>query len=724
MPFERSFVSICLVLGASLSYLCSPVSAAEEDEILQELFKISIERLINISIASKTEQSIQEAPAIVFVVTREEIQKRGWRTLLQVLDQVPGFMIRKQEASAYSLVVRGMRAVAGALIMIDGIALNDPLDGNFAFYDFPVGAIEKIEIIRGPGSALYGGNAMLSVINIITHLPDSREITQAQVAVGQHDYLGGALTISKQFSHLAIKGWLEGYDSDSEAIAIKSDAVDDLISRGEALDTFGAIAGANTKRKTQSQFYTAGYHLAMTKGWAKGLSAQGLHIIKHNWPRLSRLLAIPSGNDLELRHDVNKFAVQYDQQLNDALSISAKAFYTYLYNRSSGQLTRPYERNDDEDFDGISERWPNGKQEIRSYEFEIYGLEFSNLWQFSEQLSITSGIVAQKYQLGDTKNYANVTSAINGSPLSINLGQVVNLQELDPKNNKPTFWIAQDVSRELLAGYLQTLWQTSEDISVVAGIRYDNFDDFGHSTSPRIAMTWQWSDRIHLKAMYGEAFNPPSFISLYDQTVTDQNESRQFGNPNLKRAQIRTSELLLGYQPDEHWTITGSAFYARTKDEVIFDTDSKQFKNEGKRSTRGVEVEARGAWQDYDLWSHYTYHQPKDGSGTGAPLYPEHQFNLGISAKVTDAFSVAANYTFRSKMKREPLDNREPISDNHRVQLSGHYQLSQSLRLTLAIDNLFDSERYSPVDITQAQALPHDIPLEGRQAVLSVTARF
>ena len=724
MPQPLRFVSACFIVGTCLLSRALLAASADGQQV-DDLFDLSLEQLLayEVTIASKHRQPIEQAPAIVSVITREEIAQRSWRNLSEILDQIPGFMLRRQEAGAISLVVRGMRAVTGALILLDGVPVNDPLDGNFAFFDMPIQTLEKIEIIRGPGSALYGGNATLAVINLITQDRSHRPYQRLQLAAGEYDYKNTSYLVNYHAASFKLKGWLEADEYNAESLAIPSDAIDDLVARNEALDSFGAIAQPNNRRASQSEFLSLGAQLVSTQGWSKGLSVQGVYLSKRHQARLSRLLAMPGEHGLEIRHDLNKLAINYQRDLG-AISISARAFYTYLYRRSAGQLTRPYERNDDEDFDGISERWPNGKQEVRSYEIDNYGLEVSSNWQVLDDLTLTSGLISQEQQLGATRNLANFTSAINGSPLSINLGQVVDLHVFDPKNNKQTYWIEQDVSRTLTAAYVQAQWQLTDKLAMISAVRHDHFDDFGHFTSPRLGLTWQWSKRTHMKFLYSQAFSPPSFISLYDKTVTAQNASRQFGNPSLNRAQIQTGEVLLGIKLDRHWTWLTSLFMAKTQDEVIFDTDSELYKNDGERSTFGIEVELTGHWPNHRIWSHLSIQEPKDGAGTGAPIYPKQQFNLGFYSRHWEPVSLSMDYTYRAKMPRESMDTRESIGEHHSLRLSGHYHFSQALSLSLSVANLFDEPAFSPVDMTQAAALPNDIELDGRRAVLALTYHF
>jgi outer membrane receptor protein involved in Fe transport len=127
-----------------------------------------------ITVASKKASSIREQPGIVTLVTRHDIQNSGARDLMDVLSAVPGFSFAKDVQGVVGPTIRGLWGYEGkVLLLIDGMEMNDPMHATTQLnHHFPADLIQRVEVIRGPGSAIYGGNAELAVINVITRSAD------------------------------------------------------------------------------------------------------------------------------------------------------------------------------------------------------------------------------------------------------------------------------------------------------------------------------------------------------------------------------------------------------------------------------------------------------------------------------------------------------------------------------------------------------------------------
>ncbi|MEY8213929.1 MAG: TonB-dependent receptor plug domain-containing protein, partial [Colwellia sp.] len=182
----------------SISILAQAQTQVEDDDML-------FYDMPSVFTASKYEQKISEAPARVSVITAEEIQRYGYRSLSEALQSLPGIQLSYDHTYTY-LGVRGLNVPGDfntrVLVLIDGHRLNENIydgalidQGNIVSIDM----IKQIEMIRGPASSLYGSNAVLGVINIITK--DGRDLNGSQISVdtGSHDTHQGRISYGKQY---------------------------------------------------------------------------------------------------------------------------------------------------------------------------------------------------------------------------------------------------------------------------------------------------------------------------------------------------------------------------------------------------------------------------------------------------------------------------------------------------------------------------------------------
>lgn len=144
------------------------------------IFNLSLDDLasMKVSVASVSKDiQIDAAPGIVTVITQDEIEKSGSRDLVDVLRMVPGFFPENDVSGIFGLGIRGNWANEGkVLVLLDGVELNDDLYASVSYgHRFPVDLIERVEVIRGPGSAMYGGAAGFGVISIKTKIAEHKQ---------------------------------------------------------------------------------------------------------------------------------------------------------------------------------------------------------------------------------------------------------------------------------------------------------------------------------------------------------------------------------------------------------------------------------------------------------------------------------------------------------------------------------------------------------------------
>src|SRR5687767_583455 len=184
--FARAMTLFCLTishlaLSQDLDSLLNMSAFTEESELQKVLNQ-------NLTVSSSKGLTTRETPGIISLVTNEEIQNSGARDLTDILRLLPGFDIAQDLQFVMGIGLRGNWANEGkVLVMMDGQPFNELLYQTVAVGNrFPVDAIERIEIIRGPGSAVYGGSAEYGVINIVTKAAESLNGVAVYGTAGLH----------------------------------------------------------------------------------------------------------------------------------------------------------------------------------------------------------------------------------------------------------------------------------------------------------------------------------------------------------------------------------------------------------------------------------------------------------------------------------------------------------------------------------------------------------
>jgi outer membrane receptor for ferrienterochelin and colicin len=192
------YIIISLVVANGVAAAGEPPMEATDVEDL------SLAALLDtqVDVASLTPQTTRETPGIVTVITRADIADSGARDLLDVLVLVPGFTPAVDVEGVIDLGVRGQWGHEGkVLLLIDGHQMNELLYSTLQLANhYPLQAIERIEVIRGPGSAIYGGFAELAVINIVTRQPDSFDGVAVSGSYGQLGHALGHADLSLTFA--------------------------------------------------------------------------------------------------------------------------------------------------------------------------------------------------------------------------------------------------------------------------------------------------------------------------------------------------------------------------------------------------------------------------------------------------------------------------------------------------------------------------------------------
>jgi outer membrane cobalamin receptor len=197
---------ISRILTGFFVTFCTFIYAQEAEQIdtlkIDRLLNLSFEDLVNVSVVTPTlnAQKSNDVPATVIVITQEQIQLRGYQNLAGILNDLPDFTISDKSDPQYynRMSARGVSRQDFFVILLDGVRISSPTNEPLPILEnFPIYLAKQIEVVYGPGSALYGADAMGGVINIITQKPGGKVIS-ATVSGGTQGYSNASAIFNKQ----------------------------------------------------------------------------------------------------------------------------------------------------------------------------------------------------------------------------------------------------------------------------------------------------------------------------------------------------------------------------------------------------------------------------------------------------------------------------------------------------------------------------------------------
>ncbi len=577
--WHRSCLLVALV--ALPARAAEPVPGAQNEEAILEL---GDELTQKTPIASGRAEQVQETPGVVTIVTREEILASGARDLIDVLQLVPGFSAVGVDVEGVTdFGFRGIWAHEGKiLLMIDGLPMNELLyDDNELGHHYPVDQIERVEIIRGAGSVLYGGWAELAVISVVTR--SARELsgaagsfTYGQMAggFGQADLnLAAGKTDLFGVTGLDLKAalyWGRGNRSDGTYLDFYGNSYSML--GNAALDPFQINASADWK-DLHLRFLYDHYHVGEADSYGEVSGCGGATAL--------------GGSPLPCPYVVDEVFntaigdASYDLKIGDRLTITPR--FTYKFQQ-------PWYVSD-----------PNAGAQYFPVHAERATGRLDASWDIVRDggpwlgdLHLLAGTedyyedaaLDERPPVGAVANYFGAPRDAAATQCTLPDGTATNCTSMNEYN---------------LAGYAELQWKSLLG-SLTAGARYEHNSAFGDSFVPRAAYTKAFG-RFHVKALYSSAFRAPG--------LEDVNLAAP-GGP-IRPERTYDGEVELGYQASDHWYAGANAFYTVIKDPIVFyatqNGASQYYVNFPQTGTEGVEAELRMkyAWGKLDLnYSYYT----------------------------------------------------------------------------------------------------------------------
>lgn len=677
------------------------LAMVDEQQFDDEFFFILAEQ--SVTIASKSKESANKAPSIITVITAEEIENSGVRTLPDLLMMVPGFDVIKD--SLLGEVYYGSRGINRSdekiKVLINDHLINNPVDGSSIDYvdSMTLKNVKRVEIIRGPGSALYGANAFLAVINIITKDADDIDGIEVSAGFGSFDTQEYSVLFGKKYHGVEVSGFADFYNTNG-----LSDTIDqDVLSGIPFLSKYSLAPGDTDDSRNKLDF-----HIKLAY---KDLEFNGKYMNKDTEPFVGAESVLTNGSEQNFNYAMADLRYKYD--ILDNLTVKPR-FYFDLYEFGLLEEVLPdgLEVPFDLDGDGEAESFPDGAN------FEAYGRErrLGADIQFDHEIFSTNTLTYGFNYEWEKQDHLKFKSNIDPFT-SASLGGI---QDLSGTAN----WMV-EAYRQIWAIYLQDKWDITEDLALTMGIRHDHYNDFEGTTNPRFGLVWEFMDDTTLKLLYGQAFRAPSFTELFLA-----NNSTLLGNSSLSPELIRTYEISLSRKFVKSVKVNVNYFFNVIRDSIDVaskksPTDPIFFENLGGSNIHGVEFEIKSdlnaLWKGAYVFANYTY---QDAEGKDDPLVdvPKHKGNVGINVKPYKFINANLHTFITGERKRTEQDTRDESPGFALMNLTvTAKEIFHGLSLNASLYNLLDKDYSDPSPLN---TVPGDVPRPGRNFFLELEYKY
>lgn len=503
------------------------------------------------SIATQTRMNADYVPGMVTVMLGEDLRAQGLATVGDALAGVAGFHLSVNNVGDVQTIVRGVGATVNASslkILLDGVAVNRPVDGSADWVlRLPLRQVARIEVIRGPGSALYGEFAFAGVVNVLT-----REGRGAGLRIGSDHAREADVRSALRFDNgaslqLDVSAWGRS-DSGLQTLA-------DNFTRGGLGHAPSAVFDGARGRLMLADLGFDGYRLQLQ------------HAVLERGGGHGRTAAIPAGLDPRVEK-VNGIHLGKTWTVDGTLSLSALIGRLDTDLESAAFLPIPA---------GVDPPGPAPASPVDIFRRDgnadtTERAEFGLHWAPGTAHRLFVG-------LSRVRNRADSAFMVRfprGGPVVAGASTETS--------------VVAGSQRVLTSVTLQDQVRLGEALDLTVGARYDHYDDWGAHTSPRIAAVWRASAHHIFKVQYAEAFRPPTLEELYSGPDTFPGSVRRKA---LEEEGIRSMEAVYVFRRAEH-RLRLTAFRTEVSDLIEFflkPGDPPFWRNRGDIDTQGAELE-------------------------------------------------------------------------------------------------------------------------------------
>jgi outer membrane receptor protein involved in Fe transport len=629
----------------------------EKSNSISDAGELSLSQLLDpqITTASRVAEKSSDAPATVYVISKTDIRARGYSTLADVLKDLPGMETVEQYYSEQGTLVpvRGVVGNNKIVLLINGMRVNPPGGEELMIRnDVSVRMAEQIEVIYGPGSTLYGQDAISAVINIKTKAPTEGRGDVVGAYGLNKTFDGFASFGTRLFEHTdnaitftgfasyrrsdladlakAYPDWWKNYEPILGPISRYSDPV-----RGDL--GYSAFARLETKHASLQAWYRESQR-SSTEGSGEGGKTPVLYFVDEAKWR-DRSLAVEG---------------QYSIPLSDGVALHSIANFNryevdprsrYVWTPGTGLFLRDFKYGIGTSV-GLEEKLDVELGDSTRLAFGVAG----NNYDVIPKASVLDGAHTD----GDIVSQAGLLTYYTSDGMKHDISRAV------------------DLHYRGAGAYAEGSQRLAEGLKAIAGVRVDVSSRYSQvPVSPRAALVYNTlQDRLTLKYIFTQAFVAPA--PYYSYNVFDNGVQISSGNNNLKPERATVNEVNAAYHTDS-LLVSGSAYFNHQSDllttsqseapETVVDptiftnpdmTGPRKLThsiNLGTSNALGFDLSSRYNVSRFSFWGSYSFVDFKRTLGvveTGLPQISRHNVRAGFTLSVLQNLSVTPSLVFRS----------------------------------------------------------------------------
>jgi len=652
------------LLKSSLALLVSFSTNAFSSDEDDEMADISLEDLLNIevTVASNFAETELEVGSTVEAIFDSQWRDYGAKNVGEAIGHLPSTMVYPTAWGGSAVAIRGYASnlsVRGIATVLDGIPMNNLRTGS-ALYEirgYTLPSFNRIEMIRGPGSALYGSDAFHGVLSLKTYQSEEDNL-EFDANFSSEGYKDTSLNFTRIISDgVAFNSSVTAIDQGAQDIPYSYTnpftATVESSDRDNSYDAYMAIAKLNVEHsdtlKSSYGVYFKGHDSEESISGGRNFTPFSIFINRD----------ITHGSD-----DLSAFKAALEVNYEDDITLEAKAFHWNIETSNFSDLTTL----------GQSGQIADGEEENTG--IDVILKQPDNAWN-------TQWTVGLSYKKAEITKGMNTFIDDSGNTLAISEDGLVGFD----RNVKSFIFSAKSKFLD-------------DSLQIVYGGRVDEYSDFGNQTTPRVGAIYLPSENQSFKLLYGEAFRAPIASELLGGGLL-------IGNLDLKPELVETSELIYMYQGD-FWKLNLTLFQSDWADGIILLPSEMQgfseYTNVGQNESDGVEVTYRGSLNNWrwDISASFVSSKAITDSGSADYVaFPEKIYNINFGYHFeSNNLDLYVTNRIQQDTKAGPITANVPepddLSNYSTTDITLDWQINSNWNIQTGIRNAFDKSNYIP----------------------------